>query len=172
MFLDFDTRGQAITSVLTSNVKVRTGDRKWVLLGSGQVLVVVVTPAVSPHAVCPDWAQIAMESPAPTTDPAPHTFSQVLFVDIPKSYPPATPITCRYTLTPALQPEPRDWVGIFKVRWGVSLLGLCWLPPETRSCLFASCAFSTGWMEHNQGLSHLCVDRCGRGAVDDETSYF
>lgn len=57
-----------------------------------------------------------MESPIATTDPAAHTFSQVLFVDIPQSYPPATPVTCRYTLTPALQPQPRDWMGIFKVK--------------------------------------------------------
>lgn len=61
-----------------------------------------------------------MESPVATTDPAAHTFSQVLFVDIPQSYPPATPVTCRYTLTPALQPQPRDWVGIFKVGWNTT----------------------------------------------------
>lgn len=58
-----------------------------------------------------------MDSPGGTADPAARTFSQVLFVDIPPSYPPATPITCRYSLTAALQPLPRDWVGIFKVRW-------------------------------------------------------
>ncbi|KAM4524119.1 calcium-binding and coiled-coil domain-containing protein 2 [Odontesthes bonariensis] len=48
--------------------------------------------------------------------PAP-TFSQVVFIDIPKSYPPSTPITCRYTLKAAVIPNSRDWVGIFKVGW-------------------------------------------------------
>ncbi|KAM8836768.1 LOW QUALITY PROTEIN: calcium-binding and coiled-coil domain-containing protein 2 [Spinachia spinachia] len=45
------------------------------------------------------------------------TFSQVVFTDTPYSYPPSTPVTCRYTLTSAFQPTPRDWVGIFKVGW-------------------------------------------------------
>lgn len=40
-------------------------------------------------------------------------FSQVVFTDIPHSYPPSTHITCCYTA--AFQPDPRDWVGIFKV---------------------------------------------------------
>lgn len=41
--------------------------------------------------------------------------SQVVFIDIPHSYPPATPIICCYTVT-AFQPSNRDWVGVFKVR--------------------------------------------------------
>ncbi|XP_072230225.1 calcium-binding and coiled-coil domain-containing protein 2 isoform X2 [Leuresthes tenuis] len=61
-----------------------------------------------------------MESPtasAASADlPAP-TFSQVVFIDIPQSYPPLTPITCRYTLNAAVKPNSRDWVGIFKVGW-------------------------------------------------------
>lgn len=60
-----------------------------------------------------------METPAEAaaTDPsARSTFSQVVFIDIPHSYPPATRVTCRYTLTAAFQSNPRDWVGIFKVR--------------------------------------------------------
>ncbi|XP_037318795.2 calcium-binding and coiled-coil domain-containing protein 2 isoform X1 [Pungitius pungitius] len=45
------------------------------------------------------------------------TFPQVAFIDTPYSYPPSNPVTCRYTLTTAFQPTPRDWVGIFKVGW-------------------------------------------------------
>lgn len=63
--------------------------------------------------------QLSMESPpaeAAATDPSARTFSQVVFLGIPHSYPPSTPVTCRYTVTPGLQPSPRDWVGIFKVR--------------------------------------------------------
>ncbi|CAK6977335.1 calcium-binding and coiled-coil domain-containing protein 2-like isoform X2 [Scomber scombrus] len=48
------------------------------------------------------------------------TFSQVVFTDIPHSYPPATPITCSYTITEAFQPNSRDWVGIFKVGWSTT----------------------------------------------------
>ncbi|XP_067286678.1 calcium-binding and coiled-coil domain-containing protein 2 [Pseudorasbora parva] len=45
------------------------------------------------------------------------SFSQVVFIDVPPSYPPNIAVSCRYTLTGALQPNPRDWVGIFKVGW-------------------------------------------------------
>ncbi|XP_039990547.1 calcium-binding and coiled-coil domain-containing protein 2 isoform X2 [Xiphias gladius] len=61
-----------------------------------------------------------MESPseAPAAaDPSACTYSQVVFVDIPHSYPPSAPVTCRYTLNPAYEPNPRDWVGIFRVGW-------------------------------------------------------
>uniref|UniRef100_UPI003AABD72D calcium-binding and coiled-coil domain-containing protein 2 isoform X1 n=1 Tax=Centroberyx gerrardi TaxID=166262 RepID=UPI003AABD72D len=48
------------------------------------------------------------------------SFSQVLFNDIPHSYPPAASVTCHYTLTAAFQPNTRDWVGIFKVGWSTT----------------------------------------------------
>ncbi|KAG8008795.1 Tax1-binding protein 1-like protein B [Nibea albiflora] len=56
---------------------------------------------------------------APTGSPA-STFSQVVFMGIPHSYPPSTHITCCYTLNAAFQPNPRDWVGIFKVGWSTT----------------------------------------------------
>lgn len=55
-----------------------------------------------------------------STDPKACTFSQVVFTDTPYSYPPATPVTCCYTLNDAFQPNPRDWVGIFKVGWSTT----------------------------------------------------
>ncbi|XP_038139427.1 calcium-binding and coiled-coil domain-containing protein 2 isoform X1 [Cyprinodon tularosa] len=58
----------------------------------------------------PDAAAAATDPPAPN-------FSQVVFIDIPHSYPPSSPITCRFTLSTAFQAHPRDWVGIFKVGW-------------------------------------------------------
>ncbi|CAJ1079960.1 calcium-binding and coiled-coil domain-containing protein 2 isoform X2 [Xyrichtys novacula] len=61
-----------------------------------------------------------MEIPKEAADPAARSFSQVVFTDIPKSYPPATSITCGYTLTETLQPNPRDWVGVFKVGWSTT----------------------------------------------------
>ncbi|XP_056627653.1 calcium-binding and coiled-coil domain-containing protein 2 [Triplophysa dalaica] len=45
------------------------------------------------------------------------SFSQVVFNDVPPSYPPKMAVTCRYTITEGLQPNPRDWIGIFKVGW-------------------------------------------------------
>lgn len=51
--------------------------------------------------------------------PSSPIFSQVVFNDIPHSYPPAAPLTCCYTVTAAFQPSNKDWVGIFKVRWQV-----------------------------------------------------
>lgn len=60
-----------------------------------------------------------MESDTATevADHSARTFSQVVFIDIPQSYPPSTHVTCSYNLTVAFQPNPRDWVGIFKVGW-------------------------------------------------------
>ncbi|MEQ2164526.1 hypothetical protein GOODEAATRI_007567 [Goodea atripinnis] len=71
---------------------------------------------------------------AATTDPPARTFSQVVFINIPHSYPPSSPINCRFTLNAAFQPHPRDWVGIFKNCNKVRILHptLCsvLLPPE------------------------------------------
>lgn len=60
-----------------------------------------------------------MESDTATevADHSARTFSQVVFIDIPQSYPPSAHVTCSYNLTAAFQPNPRDWVGIFKVGW-------------------------------------------------------
>uniref|UniRef100_A0A8C3B1W0 SKICH domain-containing protein n=1 Tax=Cyclopterus lumpus TaxID=8103 RepID=A0A8C3B1W0_CYCLU len=52
--------------------------------------------------------------------PAARIFSQVVFTDPPHSYPPVSPVTCSYTHTPAFQPSPRDWVGMFKVGWSTT----------------------------------------------------
>ncbi|XP_034563614.1 calcium-binding and coiled-coil domain-containing protein 2 isoform X2 [Notolabrus celidotus] len=61
-----------------------------------------------------------MESPNEAADDARRTFSQVLFMDIPQSYPPSTSITCCFNLTASFQPNPRDWVGVFKVGWSTT----------------------------------------------------
>lgn len=57
---------------------------------------------------------------AEADDPTARTFSQVVFMDTPQTYPPSTPVTCSYTLNTAFQPNPRDWVGIFKVGWSTT----------------------------------------------------
>ncbi|XP_056222054.1 calcium-binding and coiled-coil domain-containing protein 2 isoform X1 [Seriola aureovittata] len=64
-----------------------------------------------------------MESPseaAAADSSAACTYSQVVFTDIPHSYPPSTPVTCRYSHTAVYQPNSRDWVGIFKVGWSTT----------------------------------------------------
>ncbi|KAK7919404.1 hypothetical protein WMY93_010688 [Mugilogobius chulae] len=48
---------------------------------------------------------------AASGDPAAATFSQVVFTNVPRSYPISTSVTCNYTVTPAFQPHNRDWVG-------------------------------------------------------------
>ncbi|XP_051530340.1 calcium-binding and coiled-coil domain-containing protein 2-like [Myxocyprinus asiaticus] len=59
------------------------------------------------------------------------SFSQVVFNDVPPTYPPNTAVTCRYTLTGGLQPNSRDWIGIFKVGWNSTKMYLCyvWVEP-------------------------------------------
>ncbi|XP_029563734.1 calcium-binding and coiled-coil domain-containing protein 2 [Salmo trutta] len=60
------------------------------------------------------------------------TFSQVVFQEIPHSYTPSTAVTCCYTLTAAIQQNPRDWVGIFKVGWSTTkdYYTFVWIEPS------------------------------------------
>lgn len=44
------------------------------------------------------------------------SFAHVIFQNVGKSFLPQAPLECHYTLTPAITPHPKDWVGIFKVR--------------------------------------------------------
>uniref|UniRef100_A0A3Q3EYX8 SKICH domain-containing protein n=1 Tax=Labrus bergylta TaxID=56723 RepID=A0A3Q3EYX8_9LABR len=61
-----------------------------------------------------------MESSTEAADSAAHTFSQVVFTDIPHTYPPSTSVTCCFNLTASFQPNSRDWVGVFKVGWSTT----------------------------------------------------
>lgn len=42
-------------------------------------------------------------------------YSQVVFIDVPPSYPLYTDVTCCYKLTEGLIPSTKDWIGIYKV---------------------------------------------------------
>ncbi|MCI4384269.1 hypothetical protein PGIGA_G00036830 [Pangasianodon gigas] len=44
-------------------------------------------------------------------------YSQVVFIDVPHSYPLHSDVTCSYKLTGGLIPNPKDWIGIYKVGW-------------------------------------------------------
>jgi len=44
-------------------------------------------------------------------------YAQVLFHNIAESYAPGADIECRYTITALLEPQSRDWVGIYRVGW-------------------------------------------------------
>ncbi|XP_038046275.1 tax1-binding protein 1 homolog [Patiria miniata] len=44
-------------------------------------------------------------------------YAQVVFHNVQERYPPGSHIECKYTLTSAIRPTTRDWVGIFKVGW-------------------------------------------------------
>ena len=63
-----------------------------------------------------------MENPTVTNVMESSSYSQVIFDDIHPSYPPNTQIVCHYIVTAGLQPNPRDWVGICKVR--ITYIGL------------------------------------------------
>lgn len=52
---------------------------------------------------------------SPEELPGSSHFSQVVFLDVQKSYVPGTDVTCRYSLSPGIVPRPKDWVGIFRV---------------------------------------------------------
>ncbi|XP_068188377.1 tax1-binding protein 1 homolog A isoform X2 [Antennarius striatus] len=47
-------------------------------------------------------------------------FAHVIFQNVGKSFLPQAPLECRYTLTPYIAPNPKDWVGIFKVGWSTA----------------------------------------------------
>uniref|UniRef100_A0AAY4BE98 SKICH domain-containing protein n=1 Tax=Denticeps clupeoides TaxID=299321 RepID=A0AAY4BE98_9TELE len=48
------------------------------------------------------------------------SFAHVIFQNVGKSFLPQAPLECHYTLTPAITPHPKDWVGIFKVGWSTA----------------------------------------------------
>ncbi|TNN88112.1 Tax1-binding protein 1 B [Liparis tanakae] len=47
-------------------------------------------------------------------------FAHVIFQNVGKSFLPQAPLECCYTLTPYITPNPKDWVGIFKVGWSTA----------------------------------------------------
>ncbi|XP_037649982.1 tax1-binding protein 1 homolog A isoform X3 [Sebastes umbrosus] len=47
-------------------------------------------------------------------------FAHVIFQNVGKSFLPQAPLECCYTLTPYIPPNPKDWVGIFKVGWSTA----------------------------------------------------
>ncbi|XP_036399499.1 calcium-binding and coiled-coil domain-containing protein 2 [Megalops cyprinoides] len=60
------------------------------------------------------------DAPPTSTIMETSTYSQVVFSDVPQSYPPNIPVKCGYAMTAAFQPHRRDWVGIFKVGWNTT----------------------------------------------------
>ncbi|KAK7147718.1 hypothetical protein R3I94_010288 [Phoxinus phoxinus] len=47
-------------------------------------------------------------------------FAHVIFQNVGKSYLPHAALECHYTLTQFITPNPKDWVGIFKVGWSTA----------------------------------------------------
>ncbi|XP_019905912.2 tax1-binding protein 1 homolog A isoform X2 [Esox lucius] len=47
-------------------------------------------------------------------------FAHVIFQNVGKSFLPQAALECRYTLTSYITPNPKDWVGIFKVGWSTA----------------------------------------------------
>ncbi|XP_071497558.1 uncharacterized protein [Diadema antillarum] len=44
-------------------------------------------------------------------------FAQVIFHGVQECYVPGNDVICNYSLTPAIKPQSRDWIGVFKVGW-------------------------------------------------------
>lgn len=55
------------------------------------------------------------EEDAVKVDMESSTYSQVVFIEVPPFYPLHTDITCCYKVTEGLIPNPKDWIGIYKV---------------------------------------------------------
>lgn len=49
--------------------------------------------------------------------PSESEFSAVIFNNVSECYPPDREIECRYTIKCSVQPNSRDWIGLFKVGW-------------------------------------------------------
>lgn len=47
-------------------------------------------------------------------------FAHVIFQNVGKSYMPHAALECHFTLTQFIKPNPKDWVGIFKVGWSTA----------------------------------------------------
>ncbi|XP_066522213.1 calcium-binding and coiled-coil domain-containing protein 2 [Hoplias malabaricus] len=64
------------------------------------------------------------------------SFSQVVFMDVPHSYPPSSSVKCVYTVTEGLIPSSRDWIGIFKVGWNSTkqYYNYVWVEPPLDHC--------------------------------------
>ncbi|TRZ00349.1 hypothetical protein DNTS_002866, partial [Danionella cerebrum] len=60
------------------------------------------------------------------------SYSQVVFNDVPQSYPPNKSVICTYTITGALEPDSRDWIGVFKVGWNSTqqYFNYVWVEPR------------------------------------------
>ncbi|XP_058262973.1 calcium-binding and coiled-coil domain-containing protein 2 [Hemibagrus wyckioides] len=59
------------------------------------------------------------------------TYSQVVFIDVPPSYPLNTDVICCYKVTGGLIPNSKDWIGIYKVGWESAVKYYCyeWTKP-------------------------------------------
>lgn len=52
-----------------------------------------------------------------TSLPPESEFSAVIFNNVPEYYPPDRDIECRYTIKNSVEPNSRDWIGLFRVGW-------------------------------------------------------
>ncbi|XP_018431772.1 PREDICTED: tax1-binding protein 1 isoform X2 [Nanorana parkeri] len=84
------------------------------------------------------------DHPSPNSSLQTSNFAHVIFQNVAKSYLPSAPLECHYTLTQYIHPNPKDWVGIFKVGWSTArdYYTFLWSPmPEdyvpdcTRDCV-------------------------------------
>ncbi|CAB1434271.1 unnamed protein product [Pleuronectes platessa] len=102
---------------VTGRLNIRAAPEGSAVAGQLSQLKLQLRPVTTNHpsGVSLSLSSMEVSSGASAAQPPVRNYSQVVFSNIPQSYPPSTSLTCHYTA--AFQPHPRDWVGIFKVGW-------------------------------------------------------
>ncbi|XP_056404181.1 calcium-binding and coiled-coil domain-containing protein 2 [Hyla sarda] len=70
--------------------------------------------------------------PTSITPAAESNFSQVIFPNVEKFYPPRTDVQCKFHRAESLVFNPKDWIGIFKVGWSNTSEYFTWISARTR----------------------------------------
>ncbi|KAM3923781.1 calcium-binding and coiled-coil domain-containing protein 2 [Leptodactylus fuscus] len=71
------------------------------------------------------------DPPTSIISPAEYNFSQVIFTNVQKFYPPKTDILCKFRREENFACNPRDWIGIFKVGWKTTREYFTWISART-----------------------------------------
>ncbi|KAM4030615.1 calcium-binding and coiled-coil domain-containing protein 2 isoform 2-T2 [Anomaloglossus baeobatrachus] len=69
--------------------------------------------------------------PTSINPPADNSFSQVIFTNVQKFYPPKTDLHCKFHIEGNFNSSPKDWIGIFKVGWKTTRDYYTWISART-----------------------------------------
>ncbi|XP_069809272.1 calcium-binding and coiled-coil domain-containing protein 2 [Dendropsophus ebraccatus] len=106
------------------------------------------------------------EDPPTSIIPASESiFSQVVFTNVKKFYPPKTDVQCDFRTEESLDFNPKDWIGIFKVGWKTTSEYFTWISARTK--VDNSVLFKAYYLPKDDDYYQFCyVDQNGevRGA--------